>query len=185
MKTFLKAIVLVLGFIPCLTLSASDLSDEEYAQMTFVKKTHNFGVVARDTCVVTCTFTFTNTGNAPLIIHQAYSSCGCTVPEFTQEPVQPGKSGTIKVTYNGKTKRAGVFKKSITIHSNSKETPVYIYIEGEMIDEPNIEELVPTTETTEALTPADTLTVESQPAEKPRKGLFRRIFTRRQQSEAK
>ena len=103
-------------------------------EMTFQNKTHNFGTVAQDTCVVTYTFLFKNTGDETLIVHQASSSCGCTVPEYTQEPIPPGFMGEIKVTYNGKTKRPGVFKKSITIHSNAKNTPVRIYIEGEMLE---------------------------------------------------
>ena len=124
-------------------LLAVPVHAEETAEMTFDKKTHNFGIVAKDTCVVSCVFTFTNTGNAPLVIHQATSSCGCTVPEYTKEPIAPGKQGTINVTYNGKAKSLGVFKKSIIIHSNAVNTPVYVYIEGEMIAADNIEELVP------------------------------------------
>ena len=111
-------------------------------EMTFKKKTHDFGTVCQDTCVVTCTFTFRNTGDGPLVIHQAATSCGCTVPEYTQEPIAPGATGTINVTYNGKTKRPGVFKKSITIHSNAKNTPVRIYIQGEMIPSADYEEIL-------------------------------------------
>lgn len=111
-------------------------------EMTFQKKTHDFGTVLQDTCVVSCTFTFKNTGDGPLVIHQAATSCGCTVPEYTQEPIAPGATGTINVTYNGKTKRPGVFKKSITIHSNAKNTPVRIYIQGEMLPSENLEEIL-------------------------------------------
>lgn len=111
-------------------------------EMTFQKKNHDFGTVLQDTCVVTCTFTFKNTGDGPLVIHQAATSCGCTVPEYTQEPIAPGASGTIHVTYNGKTKRPGVFKKSITIHSNAKNTPVRIYIQGEMLPSENLEDIL-------------------------------------------
>ena len=136
MKIMKKFIALI-----AVALMACNMMAEEAAEMTFMEKTHNFGVVAQDTCVVTCTFTFTNTGNAPLVIHQAISSCGCTVPEYTMEPIAPGQTGTINVTYNGKTKRPGVWKKSITIHSNAKNTPVRIYIEGEMIPSADIEEL--------------------------------------------
>ena len=137
MKIMKKFIALI-----AVALMACNMMAEEAAEMTFMEKTHNFGVVAQDTCVVTCTFTFTNTGNAPLVIHQAISSCGCTVPEYTMEPIAPGQTGTINVTYNGKTKRPGVWKKSITIHSNAKNTPVRIYIEGEMIPSADIEELL-------------------------------------------
>ena len=71
------------------------------ADIKFDKTTHNFGTFSENNPVVSCTFTFTNVGDAPLVIHQAVASCGCTVPEYTQEPVMPGKTGTIKITYNG------------------------------------------------------------------------------------
>ena len=116
-----------------LTLIATFAMAQSGPEMTFQHKTHNFGTIAQDTCVVTYTFLFRNTGDETLIVHQASSSCGCTVPEYTQEPIPPGFTGEIKVTYNGKTKRPGTFKKSITIHSNAKNTPVRVYIEGEML----------------------------------------------------
>lgn len=165
-------------FVAALLLATSAFA-EETAELTFQKKTHNFGVVAQDTCIVTCTFTFTNTGNAPLIIHQAISSCGCTVPQYTQEPIAPGKQGTMLVTYNGKAKRPGVFKKSITIHSNAANTPVRIYIEGEMIALDNIEELVPIT-TDDQIQEADTVEVKPQPAVKSGKRF--RLFPRRKKT---
>ena len=71
------------------------------AEIKFDKTTHNFGKFSESSPVVTCTFTFTNTGDKPLIINQAVASCGCTVPEYTKDPIQPGDKGTIKVTYNG------------------------------------------------------------------------------------
>ena len=151
---------------------------DEAAELTFEKKTHNFGIVAQDTCIVTCKFAFTNTGNAPLIIHQAISSCGCTAPDYSREPVAPGEKGFILVTYNGKAKRPGVFKKSITVHSNASNTPVRIYIEGEMIMEENIEELVPAIVPEEQIEEAsEAITVTEQPVEKPRKRF--RLFSRR------
>ena len=70
--------------------------------------------------------------DAPLVIHQAVASCGCTVPEYTKEPIQPGKKGTIKVTYNGTGKYPGHFKKSITLRTNAKTEMMRLYIEGNM-----------------------------------------------------
>lgn len=104
-------------------------------EMKFEHTRHNFGIFAIDTAVVTHDFVFTNVGKAPLIIHQANASCGCTVPEYTLEPIMPGERGKITVTYNGKGRRPGVFRKSITIHNNGKQTPLRLYIEGEMIGE--------------------------------------------------
>ena len=54
------------------------------ADIKFDKTTHNFGTFSENNPVVSCTFTFTNVGDAPLVIHQAVASCGCTVPEYTQ-----------------------------------------------------------------------------------------------------
>ena len=93
---------------------------------------HNFGTFSENNPVVSCTFTFTNVGDAPLVIHQAVASCGCTVPEYTQEPVMPGKTGTIKITYNGTGKYPGHFKKSVTLRTNAKTEMMRLFVEGDM-----------------------------------------------------
>ena len=115
-----------------------EVKAKDKGEMKFEHTRHNFGVFAQDTAIVTHEFIFTNVGKSPLIIHQASASCGCTVPEYTLEPIMPGEKGKITVTYNGKGRRPGVFRKSVTIHNNGRQTPIRIYIEGEMIgdDEP-------------------------------------------------
>lgn len=103
------------------------------ADIKFDALVHDYGVFYEDSAVVSHTFTFTNVGTGPLVIHQAYASCGCTIPEFTQEPVMPGKTGTIKVTYNGTGRYPGYFKKSITVRTNApKAKMLRLYVEGEM-----------------------------------------------------
>lgn len=102
------------------------------ADIKFDKLTHNFGTFSESTPVQKCTFSFTNTGNAPLIINQAVASCGCTVPEYTKSPVAPGQSGKITVTYDGKGKFPGHFKKSITVRTNAATPMVRLYVEGDM-----------------------------------------------------
>lgn len=62
------------------------------------------------------TFTVKNTGNKPLIISKVQASCGCTVPEWSQNPIMPGKTGTIKVLYD--TKIVQPFTKIIEVYSN-------------------------------------------------------------------
>lgn len=101
-------------------------------EIRFEKTIHNFGTFSEDSPIQKAVFTFTNVGKAPLIINQAIASCGCTVPSYTKEPIQPGESGTIKVTYNGKGKFPGHFKKSITIRTNGKVEMIRLYIEGDM-----------------------------------------------------
>lgn len=107
-------------------------SAQKQAEIKFDALVQDVGKFPESNPVQKCTFTFTNTGDAPLIINQAVASCGCTVPTYTKEPVAPGKKGTITVTYNGKGKFPGYFKKTITIRTNAKNEMVRIYITGNM-----------------------------------------------------
>lgn len=101
------------------------------ADIKFEKTSHDFGTFP-ESQKVTCTFKFTNTGDKLLVIHHAIASCGCTVPQYSKEPIKPGESGEIVVTYNGAGKIPGHFKKSISIRSNAKREIVRLYVEGEM-----------------------------------------------------
>lgn len=62
------------------------------------------------------TFTFENTGDAPLEIQGVRSSCGCTIPKKPEAPIAPGEKGEITVRYD--TNRVGVFRKTITVNTN-------------------------------------------------------------------
>lgn len=105
---------------------------ENYAEITFDTLRYNFGTFSKDEAVVHCSFPFTNTGTAPLIIHQAFASCGCTVPTYTKEPIKPGERGTIDVTYDGTDKFPGRFSKTITVKTNAINEVVRLNIEGLM-----------------------------------------------------
>ncbi len=105
---------------------------ENYAEIKFDTLRHNFGTFSQDNPVVKCEFKFTNTGTAPLVIHQAFASCGCTVPTYTKKPVKPGESGSINVTYNGKDRFPGHFQKTITIRTNALSEVTRLTIEGTM-----------------------------------------------------
>ena len=105
---------------------------EKGAEIKFDKISHDFGKFSEKSPVVSCVFTFQNVGDAPLVINQAIASCGCTVPEYTKEPVQPGQKGELKVTYNGTGKRVGRFSKTVTVHCNGKTEIIRLIIEGEM-----------------------------------------------------
>ena len=107
-------------------------AQDNQAQIKFDKVSHDFGTFFESNPVQECVFTFTNVGQAPLIINQAVASCGCTVPSYTKEPIAPGKTGAIKVTYNGKGKFPGHFKKSITVRTNGKPEMSRLYVEGTM-----------------------------------------------------
>lgn len=96
-------------------------------EINFEAKQHDFGTIPQD-IPVTHEFVFANSGTAPLIISAADGSCGCTVPEWPREPIMPGKSGRIKVTFNAKA--MGPFQKSVTITSNDPNSPTELRIKG-------------------------------------------------------
>ncbi len=101
------------------------------AVIKFDKTSFNFGTFPEEKPVSTV-FYFTNTGDKPLVVQQAISTCGCTVASYTKTPIEPGKKGQIKVTYNGKGKPEGYFKKVITVRTNASNALCRIYIEGKM-----------------------------------------------------
>lgn len=79
-------------------------------------------------------FTFTNTGDAPLLILHIATGCGCTTTSYTKEPIQPGKKGEIKVQFDGSGLRSGVFRKSVTVYTNSPKNYTRLFISGETVE---------------------------------------------------
>ena len=78
-----------------------DASANKMAVMSFDKTFHDFGQITQGTPQQTV-FTFTNTGDAPLIIKDATSSCGCTIPDYPKNtPIAPGQQGQMVVNFNG------------------------------------------------------------------------------------
>jgi len=107
---------------------------ESGAKIDFKKETHDYGTIDQY-ADGTCEFTFTNTGNEPLVISNAKGSCGCTVPSWPREPIAPGETGTIKVKYD--TKRVGIIGKSVTLQSNATNDPTKtIRIKGNVVAKP-------------------------------------------------
>ena len=81
-------------------------------------------------------FKFTNTGNEPLIIQKPKTSCGCTASSWPKEPILPGESEVIKVTYKTTTK-VGNFSKTVTVTSNAVTNgTVVLRIKGKILEQP-------------------------------------------------
>ncbi len=118
-----------------LLMSVTFCVAQNQAEIKFDKVTQDLGTFSVKSPVKTATFTFTNVGNAPLVLNQVVASCGCTVPRYDKKPVAPGQKGSITVTYNGTGKFAGHFKKSITVRSNGKIEMTRLYIEGVMTEQ--------------------------------------------------
>ncbi|MBF9254291.1 DUF1573 domain-containing protein [Pontibacter sp. 172403-2] len=94
--------------------------------ITFEETEHNFGDITQGD-VVEYTFKFKNTGTQPLVIDNVGVTCGCTTPNWTKEPVMPGKTGIVAAKFNSAGKM-GQQKKAITIHSNAAAGDAYVYI---------------------------------------------------------
>lgn len=87
-------------------------------EMTFETETIDYGTIEKGADGAR-TFTFVNTGEAPLVIKKVQPSCGCTVADYPKEPIAMGDTAQIGVKYN--THRASAFNKTITVYSNAKE----------------------------------------------------------------
>jgi hypothetical protein len=85
--------------------------------MEFVDDNHDFGTI-KEGDVVEYTFKFKNTGDAPLIIQNASASCGCTVPDWTKNPIEAGSTGFVKAKFDSKGK-SGIQNKTITVTANT------------------------------------------------------------------
>ena len=118
----------------CLVCSLAAMSQK--AVISFEVKTHDFGKVNEEDGKITYVFDFTNKGVTPLVVNRVQASCGCTTPTWTKEPIEPGKKGTITVTYNP-SGRPGSFTKTITVYSNATDEQLVLTIHGEVIPKTN------------------------------------------------
>lgn len=113
-------------------LATGMASAQKKAVITAEETSHDFGQIKEADGKVTATFAVKNTGDAPLVITRVIASCGCTTPEWTKEPIAPGASGNIKITYDPKG-RPGPFSKTISVYSNGKTGSFILTIRGEVI----------------------------------------------------
>tara|TARA_R110000868_G_scaffold121418_13_gene322182 strand:- start:22 stop:450 length:429 start_codon:yes stop_codon:yes gene_type:complete len=106
-------------------------AQEKTAKINFKSDTIDYGTIEKGSDGVRV-FEFTNTGDAPLIVSKVTSSCGCTVPKWSKDPILPGKTGEIQVKYD--TNRVNPIRKTITVISNADTPTVALKIKGEVID---------------------------------------------------
>ena len=126
-STFLILIFTCLGF----SAKAQHFAKlEKSAIIAFNESVMDYGTIAQGSNG-TRTFTFVNKGNAPLIISEVKTSCGCTVPSYSKTPILPGQEGTLQINYD--TKRLGSFSKTITVISNAKTIKNILKIKGEVV----------------------------------------------------
>ena len=117
------------------SVAAEEAQNESGAEITFKETNHDFGNIPFKGNG-SYEFVFVNTGTEPLILTQPKSSCGCTVPEWPRQPILPGESNVIKVTYKN-TDRPGSFNKYVTVFSNAAvNKEVKLHIKGTVEPEP-------------------------------------------------
>lgn len=118
----MKRILLVVFLFSC-------YSSFSQAVINFNARIHDFGTIKEVNGAVSYNFEFVNRGTAPILIKNVESSCGCTSPEWTKQPVLPGKTGFVKAIFNPKD-RPGYFDKTITVYSNAQTPVVELKIKG-------------------------------------------------------
>lgn len=99
--------------------------------ISFNETEHDFGVIGEKDGTANFVFVITNRSKEPVVITKVATSCGCTTPMWTKEPVEPGKQGQVSVSYNP-LGRIGSFSKTITVYIN-QGTPNYVRIKGEVV----------------------------------------------------
>ncbi|MBQ9418155.1 MAG: DUF1573 domain-containing protein [Bacteroidales bacterium] len=132
----MKKFAMICMFAAMAFAASAQVKEEEPAngaKIRFVELEHNYGTIQKASDG-NCEFVFWNDGNEPLILQGVRASCGCTTPSYTQKPVMPGESGTIKVHYN--TNNIGGFTKTVTVTSNAVDKPtVQLRIKGTVVNE--------------------------------------------------
>lgn len=132
----MKKLLLLFAFVAVNAVSFG----QSGAKIEFLNKdnTIDYGTVTKESDSGIRTFEFKNTGDAPLIITNVQSTCGCTVPSKPTEPILPGKIGKIEVKYN---MNPGPIRKTITVESNAinvESGRIALKIKGEVIVKPEV-----------------------------------------------
>lgn len=135
-----KLVLTMTGLVLVVIVMAQELAMNANVRSALspIEATFNWSATAFDfgkikqNVPVTHEFTFTNTGDAPLIISSVQASCGCTIASYTKDPIAPGAEGFVKATYNAA--KLGQFTKSVTVNANTIDGVVQLAIKGEVVE---------------------------------------------------
>ena len=123
----MKLFAILLTLMPFVASSKSSVK--------WIETMHNFGAFSENEGKVSCTFSFVNDGDTPIVIQSVRSTCGCTTPEYSKFPIAPGDTGSIEVSYNP-TGRPGRFDKKIYVDLNTQPARYTLSILGSVIGTP-------------------------------------------------
>ena len=127
-RVFSMLILTIMSTVACKNSDNKPVTDH-FAQMDFTETILNFGLIPNGS-KQKCSFEFRNSSKAPLVITNVIATCGCTSPKWPKKLIPPGKNGIIEIQYSPA--GVGLFSKSITVFSNAKNSPVHLYIRGEI-----------------------------------------------------
>lgn len=134
MKTKVNFLVFFIAALFTIGLSAQveelDTPTGPTTTLELERPVYDFGIVDEG-AVVSQVYTFTNTGDQPLIITDAKGSCGCTVPQWPHEPILPGETASLTVEFNSKGK-SGKRNQRVTITANTEPPQTFLYLTGEV-----------------------------------------------------
>jgi hypothetical protein len=124
------AAFMLMSFFPAPAFIKNNLIEKKSPQAVKVrweKESYDFGDIEHAK-PVTVNFTFSNQGDEPILVSDVVTSCGCTASDYTKEPILPGKSSSVKVTYNAAA--IGAFTKKITVNFNDPTLKKVLMIKG-------------------------------------------------------
>lgn len=122
-----KIFILSISILSC-AIVFGQLKADEVIKMN--KETHDFGKV-KQSMPVRYVFEIKNISGNPIVISNAYASCGCVVPEKPEQPIEPGKTAPLKVQFNAPA--VGRFQKVVYIEIAGNVAPKEVYITGEVL----------------------------------------------------
>ncbi|MDR1723056.1 MAG: DUF1573 domain-containing protein [Tannerella sp.] len=122
-----------LTFAMCTFFAIAASAQQKEASIAVIDSAvFDFGNINEADGPVTHVFKIKNEGELPLVITKVQASCGCTTPDWTKEPIAPGKTGEVKATYDP-TGRPHGFTKTISVYSNGKTGTYILTIKGNVI----------------------------------------------------
>lgn len=132
MKRILNSALLLVVSLSFINAASAkfDNVDMNVAVIKFKTEIVDYGTITQNSDG-TRLFSFTNTGDAPLLITNVKTGCGCTVPSYSKTAILPGESGELNIKYD--TKRLGAFTKTVTVTSNSEGGKKILKIKGHII----------------------------------------------------
>ncbi len=132
---FISTIIIIALIFSCKndkTLDKNTSKNRGYPVIKFDTTFHHFGTLIQGE-QASFTFKFKNTGTSSLIIKDAFSTCGCTVPDYSKEPVAPGGEGKVEVIFNSEGKRGLQFK-TVTLKLNTEKKEKTLVIKANVLE---------------------------------------------------